>query len=138
MLRKTKEIKTEDEVDMQTMINSSNLCRNPVGPPLIVTYAFSSAAVILVHVKLPATISDNSSLITRTDSCIHPAPDHPPPVAALLPEPIATLQVVVDTRVARGHAKIELAHFPCNKTTAGNNAIALFSLDTFSILLGLM
>ena len=96
----------------------ANLCRNPIWPSLIVTYAISFAAVILVHVKLPAAISDDSSLVTRTDPCVHPAPDHQPPVAALLPIPIATLQVVVDTRVARGHTKVELAPFPCNKITA--------------------
>ena len=96
----------------------SNLCRNPIWPPLIVTYAFSFAAVILVHVKLPAAISDDPSLVTRTDSCVHPAPHNIPPVLALLPEPVATLQVIVGTRVTRRHTKVELAHLPCNNTTA--------------------
>ena len=95
----------------------ANLCRNPIWPPLIVTCTFSSAAEILVHVKLPAAISDDSSLVARTDPCVHPAPHHLPPVAALLPEPVATQQVRVGTRVTRGHPKVEFAHLPCNKTT---------------------
>ena len=102
----------------------TNLCRNPPGPSLIVTYALPVTIHELVNVKLPATISENPALITGTDSCVHPAPYDHPPVVALLPIPVTTLQVVVGARVASRDAEVKLSHLTWRrKTFKGMEAI---------------